>query len=213
MPHGAGKGNGICGGVPVLLVTGFGPFLEVTDNPSAALARGVDGAVIPSLSSALLRTTGAPRGLRGAAGGPVRVVGQVLPVSFARAPDLVVQAARALDAVAVLGFGVAVTRPLPCVERVARVSCVPRPDVDGVVLERLAPLGALEAVPTTIDAAALADALGAELSDDAGGYVCNAWLYRVAQALPDRGVGFVHVPVTGLDPARLLAALTGTTEA
>jgi pyrrolidone-carboxylate peptidase len=52
--------------MPVALVTGFGPFLDVVDNPSGALARALDGSRI----------------------GPWRVVGMELPVSTARAPAL-----------------------------------------------------------------------------------------------------------------------------
>jgi hypothetical protein len=61
-------------------------------------------------------------------------------------------------------------------------------------------------VDATIDVHRLALALGANVSDDAGRYVCNAWLYRVARGFP-APVGFVHVPPSGLDPAILLAGL------
>ena len=47
------------------------------------------------------------------------------------------------------------------------------------------------------------------MSEDAGGYVCNGWLYRVGRALPDTPVCFVHIPPTGLAPERLLEGLRG----
>jgi pyrrolidone-carboxylate peptidase len=53
----------------------------------------------------------------------------------------------------------------------------------------------------------LARALGAVLSDDAGRYVCNAWLHRVASAL-DVPVGFVHVPAEGIAAERLLDGIS-----
>jgi pyrrolidone-carboxylate peptidase len=57
----------------------------------------------------------------------------------------------------------------------------------------------------------LAEALGATCSDDAGGYVCNAWLHRVASTLAVP-VGFVHVPAEGLPPDRLLHGLSALLE-
>ncbi|HKX45494.1 MAG TPA: pyrrolidone-carboxylate peptidase, partial [Planctomycetota bacterium] len=49
------------------LVTGFGPFLDVDDNPSGAVARALDGARV----------------------GPFEVVGRELPVLFDAAPRAV----------------------------------------------------------------------------------------------------------------------------
>lgn len=166
----------------IVLVTGFGPFPGVDDNPTAALARAVDGATA----------------------GTARVVGRVLPASYVRAPDETVRLAREVGAALVVGTGVAVRRSVVCVERVAVRYSLGAPDVDGDT----AGCGAdgPERVAATIGCAHLAQALGADLSDDAGEYVCNAWLYRVVRAL-DVPVGFVHVPPEGLAPRRLLDAL------
>ncbi len=164
-----------------VLVTGFGSFPGVASNPTEALARAVDGA----------RVHGVP------------VVGRVLPVSFRRGPDEAIAWARAVDARLVVGLGVAVSRAEVCVERVGVRVLEGRPDADG---ETACLLDGPERVVATLDTARLAAALGATLSDDAGRYVCNAWLYRVTAALPVP-VGFVHVPPAGLAPARLLAGL------
>ncbi len=164
----------------MILLTGFGAFRDVTDNPAARAARALSG-----------------WRLRGHT-----VVSRVIPVSYARGPDHTIAVARQLRPVLVLGLGVAVARAGVEVERRA-VARVQGADVDGVTAE----LGPDPAeVRATIDVAALGEALGAGLSDDAGAYVCNAWLYRVTQAL-DAPVGFVHVPRDGIEPERLARGL------
>lgn len=168
----------------MILLTGFGPFLDVADNPAARVVRALDG-----------------RRLAGET-----VIGRVLPVSYRRGPAETVAVARRLEPRLVLGLGVARSRGRVTVERVGRPDVGAAPDVDG---ERPARLGA-GLVRATVDVDRLAAALGAEVSDDAGDYVCNAWLYRVASTL-DVPVGFVHVPVRGLDPDRLARALLTAT--
>ena len=53
---------------------------------------------------------------------------------------------------------------------------------------------------------ALAAALGVTISDDAGAYVCNAWLYGVlgGTTLP---AAFLHLPDQGMDPDALLRGI------
>lgn len=166
----------------MILVTGFGPFPGVDDNPSAVVARAVDG-----------RTVG---------GRPV--VGLVLPVLWRRGPELAIAAANELGAELVVGLGVATTRDAVDVETIGFRDRDPRPDADGCHPE---PVDGPDSVGATLDCAALADGLGARLSQDAGRYVCNAWLYDVARGLPGSRVGFVHMPASGLDPELLLRAL------
>lgn len=169
----------------MILVTGFGPFLDVDDNPSGRLARAVDGAIVDGPD------------------GPWPVVGRVIAVSYARGIDETVALARQLGARLVLGTGVARQRVGVDVERVGRAAGDPRvEDVDGAVR------GAAEGeVRATIDTGWLAEALDAACSEDAGLYVCNAWLHDVVQALPGVPVGFVHLPPAGLAPDRLLRGL------
>ncbi len=164
-----------------VLVTGFGAFPGVADNPSGALARAMDGADLDG----------------------VRVVGRVLDVSYTRGPREAIRLARSLGATLVIGTGVASTRTAVDVERRAVRAATGPADVDGRTRSGLRGPPIVEA---TIDVARLAAALGANLSDDAGRYVCNAWLYKVARgcAVP---VGYVHVPPAGLDPAHLLTGL------
>lgn len=174
-----------------MLVLGFGPFLDVADNPAARLARAVDGATV----------------------GGRRVVGRVMPVSYSRGPELAASLAEDLDPELILGVGVARDRPEPWVERVGRRRCsATEADVDGTAGADLEPEGP-EEVEASLDVDALAAALGCGVSRDAGRYVCNGWLYRAVRTLgAGRPVGFLHVPDAGLTPERLLrglAALVG----
>lgn len=166
----------------MVLVTGFGPFGHLADNPSAALARAVNG-----------------RRVRGHT-----VIGRVLPVSYARGPAHTLELARWLKPALILGTGVAAQRSEPAVEEVGDARLDPaNTDVDGVSLDRLE---GPDSVAATVDVAALAGAIEAPRSRDAGGYVCNAWLYRVASQAKVP-VGFVHIPLAGLAPERLLAGI------
>ena len=54
-----------------------------------------------------------------------------------------------------------------------------------------------------------ADLLGGVRSDDAGDYVCNAWLYGVQRAL-SLPVGFLHIPAQGFQPDTLARALAAS---
>jgi pyroglutamyl-peptidase len=161
----------------VVLVTGFGPFADVPLNPSGVLAAEVNGREVA---------------------GHV-IVGRVLPVEFRRGPDLAIAIATATRAVLVLGTGVAVSRTRPEIERFGR-------RVAGVDPGAFGPGPGPEVVAATLDPERSAEAFGAALSDDAGTYVCNAWLYRVARTLPVP-VGFLHVPAQGYAAEALVAGL------
>lgn len=167
--------------MPVVLVAGFGPFLEVVDNPAARLAREVDGRH----------------------GGGVRLVGRVMPVSYARGPSACLAWAAELGADAIVGIGVARGRELPLLERLGRRDADRAlADVDG---EALADLGGPEVVELA-GVEALAEALGVGVSEDAGRYVCNAWIHRVGRAFAGP-VAFLHVPDEGFDVERLVEGL------
>ena len=167
-----------------VLVAGFGPFDGVVDNPSAAIAEALDGCVY----------------------GGVQVVGREMPVSFRRSIDACRMWIDGTGAVAVIGIGVALSRSEVSVEK--RGQCPKgdgRLDVDHTAC---APGGENEPeeVWSTVDSARLAASIGAELSEDAGTYVCNHWLYRAVQEF-DIPVGFIHVPPNGLDAGALLRGI------
>ena len=166
----------------MILVTGFGPFRNVDANPSGRVALAVHGRIA----------------------GAHEVAGMVLPVRWRVGPELAIAAARELQAEWVIGLGVATARTTVDVEAVAQRVCDPTADAAGDLAEEAA---GPERVAATVDVPLLARALGARISLDAGRYVCNAWLYQVARALPEAKVGFVHMSPAGLDPELLLAAL------
>ncbi|MEZ4318253.1 MAG: hypothetical protein R3F61_12155 [Myxococcota bacterium] len=164
-----------------LLVTGFGPFGDVADNPASRLARALDGAAHAGF----------------------HIVGREIPVSYTRGIDATVRLAHEHRADCVLGVGVATTRSTIQLERLARGSSGPTPDVDGICTPVLPGPDCLESsLPVDLWAAAL----GCEVSDDAGRYVCNAWLHQVRQQLAVP-VGFLHVPPAGADPVWFLDGL------
>lgn len=136
-----------------ILVTGFGSFPGVERNPTEALALALDGLVL----------------------GSVAVTSLVLPVSYRRGPAAAVAAALERGADLVVGFGVSRRAQIE-VERRALLVREGRPDIDG---ETATGLDGPDEIFATLDAARLAELLSAGLSDDAGRYVCNAWLYEV----------------------------------
>ena len=155
-----------------LLITGFGPFPGVADNPTARAALTLDGATLSGL----------------------RVAGRVLPTSWARAWPTLHAAVAALRPHAVLMLGVAARRSLIEVELVARNHAAARADVDG----DLGPGGeVLPGAPATLRTRLPWEALlgeGVAASEDAGDYLCNALFYRALHDLRPSFVGFVHVP-------------------
>lgn len=165
----------------VVLITGFGPFPGVADNPSIQVARHLEQEP--------------PTG--------VRVIARELPVTFEGAPEAVAAAAReAGDALGVLlGLGV---QPEPTfrLERRARGRLDgARPDNSGRTasgvgvdlggdLETALDLEHLAAVLTEAGAPRVA------ISEDAGGYVCERTYHALLARAGERGVPalFLHVP-------------------
>lgn len=169
------------------VVVGFGPFLGVTDNPSARLALAVHD----------------PQG-------EPAIIGRMIPVSYANGPRSSVEWALSEGADLVLGIGVAMQRTAPFVERVGRRALDPAIlDADGLQRSMVDPSGEAER-ESNIDVERFARLLGCGVSDDAGGYVCNAWLYEVLGRLGDRSaVGFLHLPPQGMEPDLLRTAIHG----
>lgn len=160
---------------------GFGPFGSVTDNPSEHLARALDG-----------------RSQRG-----LTLVGASMPVSYARSLHVTEQLVATHRPDWVLGIGVAVQRERPMFERRGTALGCDRPDVDGVC--RPSAEGEhLSGLPVD----ALAAQLGHPVSEDAGTYVCNAWLHQAIARLAPLPVGFLHIPSSSVDPQALFEALT-----
>lgn len=104
----------------------------------------------------------------------------------------------------VVHFGLSGRAEAITIERLGRRACGPSPDAAGYAPRfGYVRRGGSETLASTLCTDELAAALGevgipSALSDDAGGYVCNATLYRSLAAAPACcRVGFVHVPPVG----------------
>ncbi len=163
------------------LVTGFEPYGGMEHNPSAEIARRLDGATI----------------------GGVQVVGRVLPVEIAKLDSALSAALAGVSAVAVILLGLAPGEPCIRLERVAlNLADFPIPDNAGAVMQdrRLEERGAdarMSRLPLrTIQRRLLAMGIPARLSESAGTYLCNAAMYRALARLPKRvPCGFIHLPL------------------
>lgn len=149
-----------------VLVTGFEPWGEHAANPSQLIAE--------------------------------RLGGVVLPVSYARATDALRAAIDERDPELVIAFGLAETRDKVSVERFAHnLDEASTTDNDaangtGAEIDPAGPLALRSSLPVDAIVAALNDAgIPAEVSRDAGGFLCNHVFYRLLQV---REGGFVHVP-------------------
>lgn len=150
-----------------VLVTGFGPFEDVVINASGEVVRGLEGREVGGLA------------LRGV----------VLPTAFGEARRRAAELAGAPGCRAVLGLGVW-RGGVPRLERRARGRVgSERRDVHGEVWAGRELGVDLESERPV---AAWASALGVALSEDCGGYVCNA-VYHAVLATRRDGL-FVHVP-------------------
>lgn len=169
-------------------ITGFGPFPGSPTNPTQALVNG-----LAELDPASI--------------GAKRISAHVLPVEYDRALELVGDVRKNLNPDLSVHFGVAAAARGFRLERIARSGASStrpdnagrlEPECPGARPERLIPVywpgSALRAVT--------ACGIESELSDDAGGYVCNAVYFRslsVAAELVSAGgrlgwTGFVHMP-------------------
>lgn len=174
---------------PMVLVTGFEPFLKHRINPTERLAREADGRVL----------------------GGVELAGRVLPTSFRRCEEVLDKAIRETDPEAVLMFGLAGSRKALSVEALAlNVDHGEDPDNDG---RRYWRRPIRRSGPAVLEATADVDALHAALkrarlpvgvSHHAGTYVCNHAFY--CALLSRRRAAFIHVP-KGMGIAKLRRAL------
>jgi pyroglutamyl-peptidase len=173
-----------------VLVTGFEPFGVQSINPSQLVAEAFDGFV--------------------------------LPVSYERAADELRRAVAERDPDVVVCFGLAAERTAITVERYAHnLDEVSTTDNDGTAgsgrpIDAAGPLALAATLPVdTIIAALHAEEIPAEVSRDAGGYLCNHVLYSLL--LDGVKGGFVHLPPlealpleTQLRAARTIVAVAST---
>lgn len=172
-----------------VLLTGFEPFGGDLVNPAAEVVAVLNGQRV----------------------GGHDVTGVVLPCVFGASLELLRAQLRLRDWSVVLCLGLAVSRPVFSVERIAiNVDDARIPDnagqqpVDSPV-EPGGPAGLFSTLPIKRMVSELrAAGFGAEVSQTAGTYVCNHVFYGLmhwaaAQARPPR-CGFVHVPALSHTP-------------
>lgn len=172
-----------------VLVTGFEPFGGIAENPSADVARALDGDKVAGHA----------------------VVGRVLPVVLdgqqARVGALIDEVRPAI----VLALGLAADATCLRIERQAvnRVHFAIADNGGAMPQDGTLCPGGPPALSSTLSpapiAASLAEAgLAATLSDSAGTYLCNATFYFFLDAIRRRGLavpcGFIHVPPLGPPP-------------
>jgi pyroglutamyl-peptidase len=172
---------------PTVLVTGFEPFEQQDVNASWVAVQAVAAAWDEAAEGA-------------------RLVAELLPVSFARAPRRLAELLVDVRPDLVVCVGEAGGRSAVGVERVAvNVQDARIPDEDGAqpVDAPVVPGGDaahFSSLPIKACLAALLDAgVPGEVSNSAGTFVCNTVAYALADALaagraPGARGGFVHVP-------------------
>lgn len=170
-----------------LLVTGYEPFGDHERNPTAEVARELDGTTVAG----------------------EKIVGRVLPVEFDRASDEMTDFIDEVEPEAVVATGLAAGRTAVCVERVGinAADCGGIPDnadaeprderirADGEAAH-FATLPVVATVERLLD-----DGIPARVSNTAGTHLCNNILYQTrayleAEGKSDVPMGFVHLPLT-----------------
>jgi pyroglutamyl-peptidase len=157
-----------------LLITGFGPFLDVEDNPSAVVARRVADA-LPDATAV------------------------VLPTSYRRCEPALDEAITDHRPAALLLLGLSPHVDVLRVEAVGRnADRSSSPDVDGDVgggrrIHAAAPPQLAATVDlSTLEAALAGAGVPFSLSTDAGGYVCNHLLFHALRTA-DLPTVFLHL--------------------
>lgn len=174
-----------------VLVTGFEPFGNVTENPSQRVVDHLKqhGAGIPY----------------------VDVVAETLPVSYRAAELRLVQLIAALRPAAILMLGVAQNRPEINLERFAlNVDDASIADNDGEArsgefIRFEAPNAYQSTLPITSILSRLKDrGIPAKISNHAGAYLCNHVFFTARDYCERYGLivptGFVHLPAMGDEP-------------
>lgn len=172
------------------LVTGFEPYGGMEHNPSAEIARRLDGT----------RIAGVP------------VVGRRLPVDLGAFDRAWRRLLREIDPVAVILLGLAPGEAVIRLERVAlNLADFPIPDNAGAsVMDRAVDARGATALWSRlplrdIQRRLLAMGIPARMSETAGTYLCNVAMYRALHSVPRRiPCGFVHLPLL---PAQVAIAM------
>jgi pyroglutamyl-peptidase len=169
----------------VILLTGFEPFGGHADNPSAEVAKALDGR---AFGREVVRAAVLPVHHRAAAEAVERLIDETPPRAIVHLGLAGGRARLALERVAVnvMDFEIADNAGY----RAANESCV----ADG-------PAAYFSTLPLdAILPALLAEGVPAYLSNTAGTYLCNQTMYTTRHLLQRRGLtiaaGFIHLPLS-----------------
>ncbi|MBS1706997.1 MAG: hypothetical protein JST40_14115 [Armatimonadetes bacterium] len=162
-----------------IILTGFGPFGNIEDNPSSHLARALGAEYHTRL--------------------------EILEVSFEAVDRFLEEVGEDFDAL--MSLGVAANRNSVCLERRARNEIGTQLDVLGRTREsKIAPTG--RDLSATLWGRGDAKHRLVRYSKDAGTYLCNYLLYESLRRFPEKKVGFVHVvPFETIGQADQLTAI------
>lgn len=176
---------------PTILLTGFGPFPRVPVNATSIL--------VPRIAET------AARSFPG-----LRIVAEILPTEWIAGPARAAELYAIHRPVLALHFGVSHRAAGFAIEARGRNRCAATLDAAGAlpVSSCISTVGP-EYLPSGLPATRLVERLrrrgiAAHLSRDAGGYLCNALMYRTLDLARRDGHplrnGFVHLPATLVDP-------------
>lgn len=166
-----------------VLITGFGSFPGVPENASAIVVERL-ACSIAALPS-------------------VQLTWRILPVDWEVAPRQVTELIADENPHVILHFGVSSRAEGLVLETLARNHCHSNVDVCGCLPQaaKIA-VDAPDALPSTFPAHTIVarlqtQGLPAQLSEDAGGYLCNNVLYTSLRRFAGNNscIGFVHLPV------------------
>ncbi len=174
---------------PWLLLTGFGPFPGVEQNPTELIAARLDGRTI----------------------GGVRIKSEVLEVNFEGVADRLGSHLAASAPIATVHLGVAVqAREVRVERRAVNLKEAAIPDVSGQhfsgsPIDKKMATNAIQETSFDVDsvvAAVRGKGFAARGSDDAGRYVCNCTYYHALRIFGARSIPslFVHIPPVGSRP-------------
>jgi len=170
---------------PVILITGFGPFPSVAANATSIL--------VPRIAEATRQCMPG-----------VTVAAHILPTEWDTSLTLLDALTQSLKPVAALHFGVSGRAIGFEIETRGRNRCCISEDAAGrLPIDCQISPGGPEFLPATLPAAHIVSrlrkrGLPALISRDAGGYLCNALLYRSLEISRVSGAqtrtGFIHLP-------------------
>lgn len=178
---------------PIVLITGFGPFPTVSANATSIL--------VPQIAES------ARRAIPG-----VAIAAHILPTEWDASLAMLGALTRRLKPTVALHFGVSGRATGFEIETRGRNRCSLSADAAGRLPNdvRLSADGP-EFLPATLPAAHIVSrlrrrGLPAQISRDAGGYLCNALLYRSLEiarsADPSTRTGFIHLPTSLVNERR-----------